>query len=101
MFTLAAQVPGVHSPGGGRVKHTNVRHCTHHQTPGAGRLWPQGITQHAGGAAADCAQGLRQAQAMLLSTFERQAQQQFDPRGDSFALGKGQGLGIVIHRRVV
>ena len=67
MFTLTAQVPGVHRPGGGRVKHAQVRHRTDHQAPGAGGLRAEGITQHAGGAAADCGQGLRQAQAALLA----------------------------------
>ena len=101
VFALATQMPGVHSPGGGRVKHTNVRHSTHHQTPSAGRLWPQGITQYPDGATADSGQGLRQAQAVLSSPFERQAQQQLDAGGASLALRKGQSFGVVIHGCVV
>jgi hypothetical protein len=39
--------------------------------------------------------------AAFLAPFERQAQQQLQPGGAGLGLGKRQGLGVFVHRRVV
>ena len=101
MLALAAQRGGLGQPVRTGIDDAHIAHPALDQATHAGLQSAERGAQHRSGCTGDHGQRALQRHAVVLRPLERQAQQQLQPGGSGFGLGKRQGLGVLLHRRVV